>query len=70
MLYKFKPSQVAQAVQCYNELEIGNPSADVVLVRTDTLLSLRRAYPNYFMDIAEFVTVVQDVLNRQEIGIT
>lgn len=69
-IHAFRPSQLSQAVQCYNALEAENPSTDVVLVRTKDLLSLRRAYPNYFMDISEFVAIVRDALNRQEINIT
>lgn len=70
VLYKFQPSQVAQAVQCYNELEIDDPSVDVVLVRAANLLSLRLAYPNYFMDITEFISIVRGVMNRQGIDRT
>lgn len=70
VIHAFRPSQLSQAVQCYNALEAENPSTDAVLVRTKDLLSLRRAYPNYFMDIAEFVAIVQDALNGQGINIT
>ena len=42
-----------------------NPRVDVVLVSTDSLSALRRAYPNYFTDIREFSRVVAKVIGKQ-----
>ena len=42
-----------------------NPKVDVVLVSTDSLNTLRRAFPNYFTDISEFSRLVAEVIEEQ-----
>jgi hypothetical protein len=37
----------------------GKPGADVVLVSVESLASLRRAYPNYFLDTSVFIDAVK-----------
>ena len=43
----------------------GSPSVDVVLVSTDSLSALMRAYPNYFTDIGKFRRVVAGFIGKQ-----
>ena len=38
------------------------PGKDVVLVSVDSLSSLRRAYPNYFLDTTEFISAVREAI--------
>ena len=62
--WEFAPSDVESAVSWYRKREedsIGNPRLNVVLVSTDTVNSLRRAYPNYFADIGGFRRMVEEV---------
>ncbi|QNO19425.1 RelA/SpoT domain-containing protein [Caproicibacterium amylolyticum] len=61
----FKPSEAEQANLAYNNLEKeteGKP-IDVVLVRTASFNTVKAAYPNYFMDISEFVKIVSEYLH-------
>ena len=62
--WEFAPGNVESAVSWYRKREedsIGNPKLNVVLVSTDTVTSLRRAYPNYFADIAGFRRIMKEV---------
>jgi ppGpp synthetase/RelA/SpoT-type nucleotidyltranferase len=57
----FKSSELAEAQERYQEVERTISSAagdDVVLVSTSSLDSLRRAYPNYFLDTHAFINAV------------
>lgn len=60
----FKPSETEQANERYNYLESarGDDPIDIVLVRSSSFQTVRAAYPNYFMDIREFVGIVSDYL--------
>jgi len=40
----------------------GEPNKDVVLVRVGSLVALRRAYPNYFLDTTAFVRSVEEAI--------
>lgn len=62
MIYvtSFKRNQVKEAIEMYNNYENAEPSNNVVLVSADSIESLRKAYPNYFMNIKEF----SETLNR------
>ena len=54
------------AFSLYSNKEIenrGNPHVDVVLVSADSLKDLRRAYPNYFTDLADFRRLLQETLS-------
>lgn len=60
----FKPSEVekANAVYDYLENQRTGETIDTVLVRAASLATVKEAYPNYFMDIGEFVSLVTDYL--------
>ena len=63
--FDYGTSELEDATEFYRLLEErsrGKPSVDVVLVHTDSLSALRRAYPNYFMDISEFRRIVSEVI--------
>ncbi len=62
----FKYETFDEADTEYNRLEsqISASDLDIVLVRVDSIRQLRKAYPNYFSDIAEFVALVEDDLSR------
>ena len=54
----------AQAVYVDTEKIIANKAgAEVVLVSTDSVAALRKAYPNYFLDTEYFADIVISVLN-------
>lgn len=40
----------------------GDPDKDVVLVTVESLASLRRAYPNYFLDTTAFLEAVEEAI--------
>lgn len=53
------------AGEMYSALERateGDPEKDIVLVSVESLDSLRRAYPNYFLDTTAFVDSVKEVI--------
>ncbi len=53
----YGPRYWEEANQAYLERELatqGNPRIDVVLISTNNLSELRRAYPNYFADLGQF----------------
>ena len=61
----FKKSSLTQATEAYARLEedaLINPALDVVLVAAGGIKELRKAYPNYFLDIQNFIDKVQDVI--------
>jgi hypothetical protein len=61
----YSKDELAQAELDYEELERAtaeNAALDVVLVRADSLTSLRRAYPNYFLDTTEFLEAVDEAI--------
>lgn len=59
-VYSF--GKLAAATESYEGLERASNQSevDVVLVSVDSLSSLRRAYPNYFLDTAYFVQLVTE----------
>ena len=60
----FKPSELEKANILYDCLEEkrGNKPLDIVLVRASSYASVKAIYPNYFMDIGEFVDIVSEYL--------
>lgn len=60
----FKPSDLDAANELYDDLEKKRNGAplDIVLVRAASYATVKEAYPNYFMDIGEFVDIVKDYL--------
>ena len=63
--YAFKPNESSEATSFYLQKEMqsrGDPSTDVVLVSANSLSALRRAYPNYFADLARFRRVYEETV--------
>ena len=63
--YYFAGKARDDALSYYLEREMltrDNPSVDVVHVAADSVTALTRAYPNYFANLSEFRTLVQEVL--------
>lgn len=60
----FKPSELEKANRLYDYLEEkrGDAPLDIVLVRASSYSDVKAAYPNYFMDIGEFVDIVTNYL--------
>lgn len=60
----FKPSELALANSVYDSLEemYRDAPVDVVLVRAASYATVKAAYPNYFMDIGEFVNRIEWLL--------
>ena len=59
----FKPSEVERANTVYAQVENSAGNIDAVLVRAESLSSLKSAYPNYFGDINEFIQIVKSYLS-------
>lgn len=62
----FTSMQLSRATDRYAEAEkrIAQSGGDAVLVSVDSLSSLRRAYPNYFLDTRVFLDLLEDTLNN------
>ena len=61
----FLKAQVAEAQEKYLEVEKANkdkPEMQTVLVSVDSIDALRKAYPSYYLDITEFVKVLNRIL--------
>lgn len=59
----FKPSEFELAASIYGKIESElNMKIDTVLVSVKSFNELKEAYPNYFIDISEFLTVLRDVM--------
>ena len=60
----YKPSEIEEASKAYDYLESQrrDEPVDIVLVRASSFSTVREAYPNYFMDIGEFVKLVLEYL--------
>ncbi len=61
----FKPNELEAASSLYTERELenrGNPMVELVLVSARSLNELRRAYPNFFADLAEFRHLVWETI--------
>ena len=59
---RYPPRRLEEAQAEYLRLEEkheGNPAVQVCLVSTDSAETLRRAYPNYFLDVGLFVESLQ-----------
>lgn len=48
----------AQRYQLMEQENLGNPSLDTVLVSVESPADLRDAYPNYFADTQDFLSLV------------
>jgi len=60
----FQKNQMVEAQEKYLEVEKANKDTDnqAVLVSVDSLAALPKAYPNYYLDITEFVKVLKKIL--------
>lgn len=60
----FESNQIELATKAYNEIESkkNKDKMDVVLVSASSFDSLKAAYPNYFIDISEFVGMMRRIL--------
>ena len=57
-----------QAVIHYDSLERltrGDPVKSVVLVKSQNLSELKKAYPNYFLDAALFVDTITGIIKQE-----
>lgn len=62
-IYPFKQSDFELAVKSYNEMESEyTGKVDIVLVSVKSFETLKVAYPNYFIDISEFLNVLRNVM--------
>jgi hypothetical protein len=62
----FRQREAVEANQRYKYIEAGIPTGapeQVVLVQVDSLNSLKKAYPNYFLDTQRFSDILGDVLD-------
>lgn len=64
-IQSFQASDIEKANEIYDSIEQTNAEnkIDAVLVRVESFETLRKAYPNYFSDIDEFVNIVKSYLN-------
>ncbi len=64
-IYRFTEDQLEKATEIYARLEASaKPGQDQVLVRTGDLKSLKAAYPNYFLDVREFVEKLSVIIEE------
>lgn len=60
----FPPSKVEEATMVYNMIESNrNKNIDAVLVLANSFDSLKSAYPNYFVDIGEFIDLLRSIID-------
>lgn len=61
----YKTSEIDEATKDYNHIEANhNKSIDAVLVSVSSFNTIRLAYPNYFVDLDDFVSIVKELINR------
>ena len=61
----FRTSEHQEAQFQYTDVEkriTADEASDAVLVSVDSIASLRRAYPNYFLDTGAFATLLETAL--------
>lgn len=62
-IYYFRKSELDAAIETYNEFEaVGRSGSDTVLIAAESLDTVCAAYPNYFVDIKEFLSIVEEVV--------
>ncbi|HEX6770484.1 MAG TPA: hypothetical protein VF126_00565 [Acidobacteriaceae bacterium] len=62
----YSRDQLIEANEEYAKIEKESPQFQSVLVSADSLNALRLAYPNYFLDTAEFLRVVHAALGGND----
>lgn len=62
----YKTSQAENANAAYTQIEKNRVEAkiDAVLVSVSSFQTLKKAYPNYFSDIGEFVTIIKNEIAK------
>lgn len=62
--YFYRPSEFEKANEMYDVLERqrGDNPLDIVLIRASSFSTVKAAYPNYFLDIGEFVNLITGYL--------
>lgn len=61
----YNRTQLQQAAEDYKEAEVlgvHNPKIESVLVSAGSIQSIKKAYPNYFLDTKEFVAALQKII--------
>ncbi|MCI8630588.1 MAG: hypothetical protein HFE57_14055 [Firmicutes bacterium] len=59
----FPMNQVQEAVQSYNHMEsLQVYNLNTVLVSASLFDTLKRAYPNYFLDVTQFISIMKEFL--------
>lgn len=67
-LLTFPLSELQQATEKYSELEVeskDDPTKNVVLVSSQSIRELRKAYPNYFADTREFISNIEKCIKQK-----
>ena len=63
-IHHFPNNQIGMATEAYGKIEaINDSNIDSVLVAASSFKTLREAYPNYFVDIGQFVRVMRNILS-------
>ncbi|HKW16464.1 MAG TPA: RelA/SpoT domain-containing protein [Terriglobales bacterium] len=57
-----------KASEDYSEVERSEAAQDAVLVSVDSFKTLKRAYPNYFLDMRTFIAAVQRAISPRAIS--
>jgi hypothetical protein len=61
----FTKDELSKATEKYAELEAeADPTKDLVLVSAGKLKSLKLAYPNYFLDVRDFIEKVKILIEE------
>lgn len=61
-VYSFPHQKLEAATMAYNKIEANNDeNVDAVLVAANSLDTVKDAYPNYFVDISEFVGIMREI---------
>jgi hypothetical protein len=62
----FPRSSFLNALQAYSaaeQMQVNNPSVHSVLVSVRNIEALRSAYPSYFMDMKQFITLIREAVD-------
>lgn len=68
-IHSYTKREEQQALNDYSALEkrySGNKEYDVVLAGVEAAHDLKRAYPNYFVDTAEFLSHLKEIIDKSE----
>jgi putative GTP pyrophosphokinase len=61
-VWSFNKNNLDKATDMYEQLEQRHGRYDQVLVSVSSLISLKEAYPNYFLDIRDFTERVSIII--------